>query len=114
MNQYTNQHTMEITSDNFGAQVLHSSVPVLVEFSAQWCPPCKMLAPTINALADKYAGKLNVGIIDTDDDPDLMMQYGVMGIPTLILFQNGQPVERMVGFQPRDRIENKLIPYLQA
>ena len=106
--------TFEVTADNFQEQVLDSALPVLVEFGADWCPPCKMLAPTIHALATKYAGKLNVGIIDSDAYPEYVQRYGVMGLPTLILFQNGQPVQRMVGFQPRERIESAASAYLQA
>ena len=106
--------TFEVTGGNFQEQVLDSALPVLVEFSAAWCPPCKMLAPTIHALADKYTDKMHVGIIDSDAYPEYLQRYGVMGIPTLILFQNGKPVQRMVGFQPKDRIEAQLLPYLQV
>ena len=106
--------TFEVTSDNFQEQVLGSALPVLVEFGADWCPPCKMLAPTIHALATKYADTLHVGIIDSDAYPEFVQRYGVMGLPTLILFQNGKPVQRMVGFQPKERIEAQLLPYLQT
>jgi thioredoxin 1 len=104
----------DVTADNFQEQVLNSALPVLVEFSAEWCPPCKMLAPTIHALAQKYQDKMHVGMIDSDAYPEFVQRYGVMGIPTMILFQNGQPVQRMVGFQPKDRIESQLLPYLQT
>lgn len=106
--------TFEVTGGNFDAQVLKSSLPVLVEFGAEWCPPCKMLAPTIHALAAKYAGKLSIGTLDADEYPQFVQQYGVMGLPTLILFQNGKPVQRIVGFQPRERVEAQLLPYLQT
>jgi len=106
-------HTFEVNGHKFTEQVLESPLPVLVEFGADWCPPCKMLAPTVNALAQKYEGKLLVGMIDADQYPEFVEEYGVMGLPTLILFQNGKPVERMIGFQPRKRIEAKLLPYLQ-
>jgi thioredoxin 1 len=106
--------TFEVTTENFGAQVLRSSLPVLVEFSAEWCPPCKMLAPTLKAIALKYEGKLSVGVLDSDLYPQYIQEYGVMGLPTLILFQNGQPVQRMVGFQPRERIEAQLERYVQV
>ncbi len=105
--------TLEITADNFRDQVLQSSLPVLVEFSAEWCPPCKMLAPIIHALAAQYQGKLVVGMIDSDAHPELVQRYGVMGIPTLILFQKGEPVQRIVGYQPRERVEAQIVPYLQ-
>ena len=107
-------HTFEVTQANFQAQVLNADLPVLVEFGADWCPPCKMIAPGVKALAEKYQGKLNVGMIDADDFPDLVLQYGVMGLPTLILFRGGQPVQRIVGFQPKERIEAQIVPFLQA
>lgn len=107
-------HTFEVTETNFQAQVLQADVPVLVEFGADWCPPCKMLAPAIKTLAEKYQGKLNVGVIDSDANPDLVMQYGVMGLPTLLLFQGGEVAQRWVGFQPRERIEAQIVPFLQT
>ncbi len=72
-----------------------------------------MLAPIIHALADKYQGKLSVGLLDADEYPQYVQQFGVMGLPTLILFQNGQAIQRMVGYQPRERIEAQLAAYLQ-
>jgi thioredoxin 1 len=106
--------TFEVTAGNFQDQVIGSALPVLVEFTADWCPPCKMLAPTIHALATKYAGKLSVGMLDADDYPELVQQYGVMGLPTLILFREGKPVQRMIGFQPKERIEAQILPHLGA
>ena len=105
--------TIEVTAANFQTTVLNSPQPILLEFGAEWCPPCKMLAPTMAYLAQKFAGKLIVGMIDSDDAPDLVQRYGVMGLPTLILFRDGQPVERMVGFQPRERIEATVAAKLQ-
>ena len=106
--------TFEVTSHNFQAQVLASELPVLVEFGADWCPPCKMLKPIVDEIARKYQGKLTVGMLDGDAYPEIRDQFGVMGLPTLILFQNGVPVQRIVGYTPRDRIEAKLLPYLQT
>jgi thioredoxin 1 len=107
------KNTFEVTTENFQEGVLASTLPVLVDFTADWCPPCKMLDPIVDEIARKYAGQLSVGSVDSDIHPDLTQEYGVMGLPTLILFQNGQPVERIVGFTPRDKIEAKLMPYLQ-
>lgn len=104
--------TFEVTDQDFKAEVLNSSVPVLVEFTADWCPPCKMLAPIVHDIARKYEGKLRVGLLDNDVNPQTIRDYGVMGLPTLILFVNGQPVERITGFKPRERIEAKLVPHL--
>ncbi len=104
--------TFEATEQNFGPQVLESNLPVLIEFTADWCPPCKMLAPIVHEIAHKYEGKLRVGLLDSDDNQTIVQQYGVMGLPTLILFENGTPVEWIVGFVPRERIEAKVLPYL--
>lgn len=104
--------TFEATEQNFGPQVLESSLPVLIEFTADWCPPCKMLAPIVHEIAHKYEGKLRVGMLNSDDNQTIVQQYGVMGLPTLILFENGAPVERIVGFVPRERIEAKVLPHL--
>ena len=104
--------TFEVTEQDFGEQVLESALPVLIEFTADWCPPCKMLAPIVHELARKYEGKLRVGLLDSDANPDVIQQYGVMGLPTLILFVAGSPVERIVGYVPRERIEAKIVPHL--
>lgn len=108
------RHTFEVTSANFQAQVLQSDVPVLVDFTADWCPPCKMIAPLVDEIAAKYQGKLRVGTLDADAHPDLQQRFGVMGLPTLILFQGGKPVHRIIGFQPGSRLEAQIVPFLQA
>lgn len=107
-------HTFEVTTDNFTAEVIDSPLPVLVEFGADWCPPCKMIAPFVEAIARQYDGQLRVGEVDGDAHPELIMRYGVMGLPTLILFQNGVEVERIIGFKPRAQIEAKILPYLSG
>ncbi len=84
----------------------------MIEFTADWCPPCKMLAPFVHDIARKYEGKLRVGMLDSDVNQATVMDYGVLGLPTLILFVEGAPVERITGFVPRERIEAKLQPYL--
>ncbi len=106
--------TLEITTDNFSTIVLQSSLPVLVDFTAEWCPPCKMIAPYVDEIADKYSHNLVVGSLDVDAHPEIMQRYGVMGLPTLILFQNGDPVTHMIGFQTRERLEAQITPYLQT
>ena len=106
------RQTFEATEQDFGSQVLESSLPVLIEFTAEWCPPCKILAPIVNEIAQKYDGKLRVGLLDSDNNPRIVQQYAVMGLPTLILFVDGAPVERIVGFAPRERIEAKVLPHL--
>ena len=106
--------TFDVTEQNFGADVLQSSLPVLVEFTADWCPPCKMIAPILHQIALGHEDTLRVGMLDADANPDLVQQYQVMGLPTLLLFVNGKPVERMIGFMPRERIEAKVVPHLAA
>jgi thioredoxin 1 len=107
-----NHLTFEATEANFGAQVLNSDLPVLIEFTADWCPPCKILAPVVEQIAQKYEGKMRVGLLDSDANQAIIQQYGVYGLPTLILYVAGSPVERIVGFTPRERIEAKLLPHL--
>ena len=102
----------ETTGTEFKTQVLDADLPVLLEFTADWCPPCKMLKPIIHQLADKHAGKLKVAMIDTDKNLDIVQTYGVMGFPTMLLFIGGQPVERLVGFMPLEKIESKILPHL--
>ncbi len=97
-----------ITTENFEQEVLQSDIPVLVDFWAQWCAPCKMLAPTIAEIAKDYEGKVKVGKIDIDDYAPLAIKYGVASIPTVLLFKNGEVVNKSVGFVPKASIENML------
>lgn len=106
--------TIEITSENFQAEVLQSTLPVLVDFTADWCPPCKMIAPLVESLAQQYQGRLLVGSLDVDVYPDIQQRYGVMGLPTLIVFHKGKAVKRIIGYQPRERLEAQIMPYLQV
>lgn len=108
------RQTFAITQQTFKSQVLDSTTPVLIEFTAEWCPPCKMLAPIIHQIASRYEGRLSVGMVDNDSNPEIIYQYGIMGLPTLLLFVNGEPVERIIGFTPRERIEARILPHLAA
>lgn len=92
---------------SFPQTVLKSAQPVLVEFGATWCGPCKMLEPVLADLSKEWAGKAAVYQVDVDECVNLTMQYQVMGVPTVILFIGGQPVERVTGFQPKDRLVQK-------
>ncbi len=100
------------TDENFQAEVLDWGQPVLVDFTAEWCGPCHMLAPIVDKLNQEWAGTVKVGKLDTDANVGTTMQFGVLGLPTLILFKAGHPVERLSGFMHKERILAKLKPYL--
>lgn len=97
-----------ITTENFEKEVLQSDIPVLVDFWAQWCAPCKMLAPTIAEIAKDYEGRVKVGKIDIDQYAPLAIKYGVASIPTVLLFKNGEVMDKSVGFVPKSSIEGML------
>jgi thioredoxin 1 len=101
-----------ITQDTFQNQVLDESLPVLVDFTAVWCGPCKMLEPIVKELAEEWSGQVKIVKLDVDDNQDIAMQYHVMGVPTLMLFQNGEVKERLTGMRPKKQIEKKVQPYL--
>jgi thioredoxin 1 len=96
-----NQHVMEFTTENWDTEVAKSDKPVLVDFWAPWCGPCRALAPTIDKIAEQYAGKLKVGKLNTDDNQDLAVKFGISGIPQVLIFKGSdQPRERVVGLTP--------------
>jgi thioredoxin 1 len=102
----------KLSETAFQSEVLASTLPVLVDFTAVWCGPCKMLDPVVKQLANEWEGKVKVFKLDVDDSPNLALDYQVMGVPTLMLFKNGQPVERVTGYQPKDRLEKKFSPHI--
>ena len=107
-----NHHIFEVTDQNFQERVLQSTQPVLLDFWADWCPPCRMLAPIVDELAHKYSGILQVGKIDVEANPNVQAVYGIMAMPTLLLFKDGQPVMQLVGFRPKQQLEAILRGYL--
>ncbi|WP_251179061.1 thioredoxin [Adlercreutzia agrestimuris] len=100
--------TEVISSNDFAHKVLEATEPVLVDFFATWCGPCKMLAPTIDEVRGEVAGKASVYKLDIDQSPDIAQAYGVMSVPTLIVFKNGQPVKQAVGIQPKQTLLSML------
>ena len=99
---------MIFTTDNFENEVLNSDLPVLVDFYADWCGPCKMLAPSIAALEPEYEGKVKIGKLNVDENPDLAEKYSVMTIPTLLIFKDGKVEDVIRGLVPKSEIQEKL------
>ena len=102
----------KLTETVFEVEVLQSNLPVVVDFTAVWCGPCKMLDPVVTQLSQDWAGKVKFVKLDVDDNSDIAVQYGVMGVPTLILFVDGNPVQRLSGYQPKERIISKFSSFL--
>ena len=103
---------LKITAANFENEVLHSDKPVLLDFYADWCGPCKMLSPVLSEIADEYADVLKVAKVNVDDEPELAMKFGVSSIPMLVLFKDGRIVSTSVGYRPKDEILNELKLYM--
>lgn len=101
-------NVVEFTDANFQSEVLASDKPVLVDFWAPWCGPCKMIAPTIDAVATEYLGKARVGKVNTDDNPETATAYGISAIPALLVFKGGQVVDRFVGVVNKDKLAGSL------
>ena len=101
----------EVTTQNFDKEVLQSEIPVLVDFWAEWCGPCKMIAPFVDAIAEEHAGKLKVLKLDVDKDAAIAARYGILSIPTLILFKGGEVAEQIVGAMPKQQILQKILPH---
>lgn len=103
---------IEVTDANFKQEVLESSTPVLVDFWAEWCGPCKMIAPVVEQLAKDFDGKLKVGKVDVDSNQQTSMQFGIRSIPTLLIFKNGRVVDQIVGAVPKQALADKVTKHL--
>ncbi len=101
-----------VTDASFEDEVVQSATPVLVDFWAEWCGPCKMMAPILDQVAGEQEGRVRIVKLDVDANGDSAERFGVMSIPTMILFKGGEPVERLVGYMPKDQLLRKLTPHL--
>lgn len=104
----------QVTDSSFESEVLSASGPVLVDFWAEWCGPCKAIAPALEELADEMSGRVTIAKINIDENPQTPTKYNVRGIPTLILFKNGEQVERLLGAMPKQAIMSKLSRHLDG
>jgi len=101
-------NVIELNEQNFKKEVLESNIPVIVDFWATWCMPCKMIAPAVEEIAKDYKGKLKVGKVNVDDNTSIATQYGIMSIPTLLFFKNGEAMDNLVGAVSKQNIEDKI------
>lgn len=99
---------IKLTDQNFEQEVLRADMPVLVDFWASWCGPCRMLSPVIAEIAEEYAGKVKVGKVNVDEQPNLANRYGIASIPTVMLFKNGEVVSTSLGYRPKNELETML------
>jgi thioredoxin 1 len=106
------QHIVTLSTGNFEQEVAKSATPVLVDFWAEWCGPCKMLGPLLDELAEEKVGKIKVGKVNVDDNQELASRFGIRAIPTLLLFKDGQVKETMVGMTGKKDVEKKLASYI--
>lgn len=105
-------HIVEVTDSTFQSEVLESAVLTVTDLWAEWCGPCKRLSPILDEIAEEYGERVKVVKLDVDSNPGIPTEYGVMGIPTLLVFKDGQLVETIVGFLPKERLLNKLLPHM--
>ena len=103
---------VEVDDDNFESEVLRSTVPVLLDFSAEWCAPCKRLQPIVEAIAQEYDGRLKVAHLDIDKAQSTAVRYGIMSVPTVLLFKGGKVQDQLLGYVPKDKLIEKINPIL--
>lgn len=105
-------NTLEFTDGNFTDEVENSDKPVLVDFWAEWCGPCRMVGPVVDELAGEYEGKAKVGKVNVDNNPEISVKYGIRSIPALLIFKNGEVVDQIIGAVPKNQIKKQLDPYV--
>jgi thioredoxin 1 len=103
---------LTITEDTFETEVLKSDKPVLVDFWAAWCGPCKMFAPTIDSIASEYSDKIKIGKCNVDENPNIAAKYGIMSIPTILIFKDGKTVDQSIGIMPKETVINLFKKYI--
>jgi len=99
---------IELNEANFNTEVIKASVPVLVDFWAEWCGPCRMMNPVVTELAKEYAGRVKVGKVNVDENPELAVKYGIQGVPSFLVFSKGDLVKQMVGAQPGEKLHSEI------
>ena len=99
---------IDVTDNTWEDEVLNSDLPILVDFWAEWCGPCKMIAPAVHDVAEEYTGKLNVAKVDIDNSPEIATKYGIRSIPALIFFRDGKPVDQVIGALPKGALKKKI------
>lgn len=107
-------HPVAVSDNSFQSEVVDAKEPVLVDFWAEWCGPCRMIAPVLEKIADDYASSLKIVKLDVDHNPQSAMKFGVQSIPTMILFKDGKEVERLIGYMPEQKLLGRLKPYLNS
>ena len=112
MDKHASTNTITVTDDNFDDQVIQSEIPVLVDFWAEWCGPCKVIGPTIDALAADYQGKIKVAKLNVDDSPETAGRFGVRSIPTLIVFKDGEAQQAAIGVRPQGQLAELIEHYI--
>ena len=100
-----------VTEQDFKNEVLEATLPVLVDFTAPWCGPCKMVDPIVTQLAGEWSGQVKVVKCNADENPNILVNYGIMGLPTVMLFKSGQMLERVSGYQPKDKLVSRMSPH---
>ncbi|MCI5538039.1 MAG: thioredoxin [Oscillospiraceae bacterium] len=104
---------IKLTKDNFDAEVINSNIPVLVDFWATWCGPCRMIAPVIESIAEKFDGRIKVGKVNVDEEPEISLEYNIASIPTVMIFKNGEEVSKSIGYSDEAEIEQLVLQAIQ-